>query len=744
MITSITLKDVASYQEQDQILNNLTSLNFIYGENGCGKSTIARLLDCKFNGTGNKESFARCNVCTGWSQHENRKFFIYDTDFVKKLLGEQTLDGVFVMGEDAPELEKERLDSEKLLAQKIAEREHLKDKLIEFKEEVDAEEKNFKELIWTKGKRFRDDFKEAYAGCSRKESFKEKCLEFFKDETPIHSFEELKKSAEFYFSDKGQPLEKDKIPILEWDDLTALNGFPIFKTEITGKEDTSVAKLITLLGNNDWVDNGRTFFDGKTCPFCQQTTPTSLSSDLEMYFDETYSKQKEELATNTYNYLEDVAALKFRIQDIARHRDEFFHHTEVEKLASWAEGFLDENCNNLKIKEKEPSNIVTISIEFVENLLQKIVEIINQSNARIDEYNATVRSFESGKKLLKKNVWRYVSRELSTDYTEFQKKISSSEKGMVGVRRGIQAKNAEIKTLTGKIKKIGEKLKNIAKPAKDINSLLKAFGFFNFYLREEGEEARYSIVRDGGESANKTLSEGEKTFIAFLYFYEMVKGVDPQKNIFEDKIIVLDDPVSSLDSKVLYAVSALIKELSVNRNSFKIHQIFLLTHNVYFFKEVTNMRPSKNDKPTFWIIRKAAGQSYIEGRNENPIRTSYQMLWDEVRMAAQYPDLDIRNTLRRIIEHYFGMFGGRDKWDLLTHFEGDDKFVCESLFQWTNDGSHSIFDDIFISQDNTVKENYLRVFKAIFNESGHGAHYTMMTRTEKEEVVIPDRAVGGN
>ena len=42
------------------------------------------------------------------------------------------------------------------------------------------------------------------------------------------------------------------------------------------------------------------------------------------------------------------------------------------------------------------------------------------------------------------------------------------------------------------------------------------------------------------------------------------------------------------------------------------------------------------------------------------------MLWEEVIKAPDYPDIDIRNTLRRILENYFKMFGGKDKWELST------------------------------------------------------------------------------
>ena len=43
-----------------------------------------------------------------------------------------------------------------------------------------------------------------------------------------------------------------------------------------------------------------------------------------------------------------------------------------------------------------------------------------------------------------------------------------------------------------------------------------------------------------------------------------------------------------------------------------------------------------------------------------------------------------------------------------------------------NDGSHSIFDDLVVSIDESSLENYLRVFKLIFEKLHHIDHYNMM------------------
>lgn len=119
-------------------------------------------------------------------------------------------------------------------------------------------------------------------------------------------------------------------------------------------------------------------------------------------------------------------------------------------------------------------------------------------------------------------------------------------------------------------------------------------------------------------------------------------------------MVVFDDPVSSLDSDVLLIVSALIKRVLSEACSGKvaIRQVFVLTHNIYFHKEVTFDPDRKADKrahDTFWIVRKTNEGSQVEGFARNPIRTSYELLWEEIRKPSR-PALTIQNVMRRILE----------------------------------------------------------------------------------------------
>ena len=99
-----------------------------------------------------------------------------------------------------------------------------------------------------------------------------------------------------------------------------------------------------------------------------------------------------------------------------------------------------------------------------------------------------------------------------------------------------------------------------------------------------------------------------------------------------NRVVVFDDPVSSLDSEGLFIVSNLIKGIfeEVRGGSGQIKQVFVLTHNVYFHREVT-FNPKCTDgvmnEETFWVVKNPI---------DSPLsRSTLQTLSDILRTALE-------------------------------------------------------------------------------------------------------------
>lgn len=125
MITEIKLKGITSYKNE-VIIPELKKLNFFFGSNGSGKSTIAKYLyNLSLNEDNRLLNISNCNQ-NGYNPIEN-EILVYDENFIKRnFIDKDSLNGIFSLNEknaiidDIIEKEQDLIDKYKL---------YLKDKL---------------------------------------------------------------------------------------------------------------------------------------------------------------------------------------------------------------------------------------------------------------------------------------------------------------------------------------------------------------------------------------------------------------------------------------------------------------------------------------------------------------------------------------------------------------------------------------------------------------------------------------
>ena len=327
-------------------------------------------------------------------------------------------------------------------------------------------------------------------------------------------------------------------------------------------------------------------------------------------------------------------------------------------------------------------------------------------------------------------VWKFVLEKLGSDFASYNTARNDLNTAIESLTSKITTAQENKRGKEIQIRELEKQTTSVQPTIDGINAILSSFGFQGFSIAKVAGDTSYKLVRSDGSDARDTLSEGEKSFVTFLYFYHLLKGSDSDSGITNDRVVAFDDPVSSLDSDILFIVGSLIKGLfdDVREGTGHVKQVFVLTHNVYFHKEVTfnsKRHEEAMNEETFWIVRKSAHVTKVEKCPSNPIKTSYELLWSEVRKGDR-SNLTIQSTLRRILENYFKILGGVDTDEIVGMFEGKERLICKSLFSWVNDGSHNAHDDLYVSIDDSTVENYLNVFRAIFDKAGHFAHYEMM------------------
>lgn len=705
----------------------LAHVNFIYGANGSGKSTIARIIADE----------ARYPTSTiKWKEGTKLQTMVYNQDFVDRNFNQLAeFKGIFTLGEK----ENENLSKIAEVKGRIA---NLSSQLVSLKDSLEGSEgkvgkrqehanleADFKEKCWKQKQKHDEKLQGAFKGFRNDtQKFKDKVLaELDINTANLFTQIELEEKAAIVFGE--EPTLDPHIPQIEFQSLIAHQSNAILKKPVIGKKDVDIAAMITKLSNSDWVKQGRHFYDknDRICPFCQQETTNSFARSLTEYFDETFIDDTHAIEGVHKAYLDECYQIQKHLLAIIANPSRFI---ELEKLKTDKELLDSKIAINIQLLEKkkaEPSQITTL--EPLDSILDAIQASIASANSKILAHNQIVTNLEKEQNLLTSQVWRFVIEELMSDIQTYRKSKAGLETAISSLTEQMTNKTSERLREESDLRNLEKESTSVQPTIDDINAILTSFGFQGFSLAISTDGMSYRLLRRNGESAKTTLSEGERTFITFLYFYHLVKGSNSGSGVTNDRIVVFDDPVSSLDSEILFIVSSLIRKLfeDVNTSSASIKQIFVFTHNVYFHKEVSFKTNREKRKQAFFIIRKVNEISKIEPYQSNPIRTSYDLLWEEVRRPDK-AKLTIQNTLRRILENYFKILGDIDSDRICEMFTGRDKLVCKSLFSWVNDGSHSASDDIHYSTHDEEMEKYLEVFKRIFKESKNEAHYIMMMR----------------
>lgn len=266
--------------------------------------------------------------------------------------------------------------------------------------------------------------------------------------------------------------------------------------------------------------------------------------------------------------------------------------------------------------------------------------------------------------------------------------------------------------------------------------MLKEHGYANFSIQmSPTEEKCYQIQREDGSFVFESLSEGETTFITFLYFMQIVNnpvdGLDGKKKT----LVVIDDPVCSLDAQTMNAVSSLVNQLcdtvrGADENSV-IQQVIVMSHNLEFLKQVTT-RQKRKDTRNWRLVKQGNVSRVVDFGRDRPVYSGYEHRWEELRKeSAKMDTILMQNLMRGIIETYFLKYGGYNKQML---FNGDylcepwEKIAVRSFYAWLNSGSHGGIEDLYGGDPQMLNYYYLEMFRRFFVMMGQEEHYNMMMR----------------
>lgn len=728
MISKITMNSVASFKKAT-VLETDKKVNLLYGLNGVGKSTLSSFLY--------KPENPRFSSCSIEGLEDNDTILVYNLDFIRDHFYEaEGINGIFTLSKKNTqvnkEIEKVSKEIRELSSIRLEKNQKKEKNEAEYKKKIDT----YINKIW--------NIKTNYAGGDRVLEF---CLDGLKgnkltlfnhliaiscpENVVDYSIDDLKAEAKTL---QGELKEKNLIQTLEIK-VEDLENSELLSKVIVGNKNSSVSDLIDKLGNSDWVNEGTQYvhMDGEkaSCPFCQQKTITNdFLEEIKNYFDQSYQEDKEKLSKLRNEYNERTITFFEFIKEIKENEYLDDEKQKIEEIEFELKNAVEQNKKILLEKEKTPSIVIELKgIKYYEDEINNVVSNINR---KIIKYNEKIRDVKGSKENLKNKFWTKMRQDYSDIIDLYFNEEKNYKKNIALLEKEIKEKENEINKKLAYVSEIRKDTVNIDDAVENIKTGLVDIGITDFTIEKYSEEeALYRLKREGENTEKitddnifKTLSEGEKMVISFLYFIELCKGEETADKTTNNKIIVIDDPISSLSHIYVFNIGRLIHNEFLRTK--KYNQIFVLTHSLYFFYELTNLRKEEREanQKLFRICKNYDGSSFAEMKYEE-IQNDYQAYWSIINDSSQPPAL-IANCMRNILEYFFNFV---EKQDFNNVFQKPvlQKTEYQAFNRYMNRESHSKGQNIF-----DIKEfdyvSFKEAFKQVFYCTGYRVHYDKMSK----------------
>ncbi|MEW6105271.1 MAG: AAA family ATPase [Bacillota bacterium] len=562
--------------------NDLTEFgryNLVYGWNGTGKTTLSRVLRSLEQRQQPKNG--QVTIRIGGKDIRGEDFpeatlpvRVFNRDFVNEVVfpvQRKDLPPIYVFG-------KESVENQKEVGRLKAERAEVAQQLKLAQEKKERAEKEFDQFCIDRARAIKENlrspgFDNPYSNYDKSDFRKDAEKMASEGDAASHrlSDEEWDKLRAQHLAKPKQKVRELSYSVPSLDELAGSVSDLLEKTVVSAaihslKDDPELA---------EWTRHGLALHkerQSETCLFCQQSLPQSRIAELEAHFSAQYEK-----------FIKTLDEQVQRLQTISKQASEL-------KLPTRAE-LYDDLASDYEKAEKELRG----TLEAVRNFVEKLIEALNDKKRKpchslqldvpiptddagvVDRLNEVIRShnracdeFETRVKDARDRLARGMIADYLDVFVQRQNAISEATNTVTLAQK-------EVQRLTGEIDRLEREIVEHRQPAEELNEdLQKYLGHKDLHL--EVKDTGYVITRNGEPAT--ALSEGEMTAIALLYFLKSLKdrSFDLAKGV-----VVLDDPVSSLDANALYLAFGFIRERTKNAG-----QLFIFTHNFGFLRQVRN------------------------------------------------------------------------------------------------------------------------------------------------------------
>ena len=663
---------------EDESINFDKSVNFVFGKNGTGKSSICDLIRTQnSNGEHGYDAYIFQGFESVISDDQKLNAIILGEENTKidKIIKEYESEITDIQGKIDAERAKivEPQDkSENLYTQKL--------KLENKKQRKENKEQKFYSDSASEIAKMKDPVIVENARGYDKNSFQGEIEDALK--SPILSDEEIATLKETIVSTRKQEVEEISLDEIDFAVLQEDVENLLLKTV---QPSIKIAELDNNNKKRQFAEIGKDCHSaGDTCAFCGNIVTNERLLKLEKYFS---SSEIDKFTKELSDKLIEIKNYENKLEKIIIQKEAFY--PEFKNLISEILLKVDKNkleqqkfLTGLKesLEEKQNNLFDTISYES-EELPSELNGEIKEYNKIVEKNNKYTKTLETNKtkartKLRYNAIAKIVRNsdieEIKTGLNSAISDLDDKEKEIKLVKDTIEGYEKKQKEKQEEIDKQLSKTKNTGILAKNINKKLE--NYTNFTLERKDDQGReFYEIKEKIEDEEKTrpveeLSTGEKNIVALLYFIESLNDLENGSD--KPKFIIFDDPMNSNDDTMQYLIAneilKLVKQVNKPKNKDK---ILVLTHNVLFYLNIT--RDIKNEcrrklksggntinpyeELNFYRLMAYDGKTKILKlqKDSEDFKTQYESLWFELIFLYEMnkPEL-MCNPARRIIESY--------------------------------------------------------------------------------------------
>lgn len=772
MITEVDLSGTPCFAPQ-AALKDLKKVNFIFGPNGTGKTSITRILS-----QGPDDSRITCT-----NESSNREILVLNTTYIEEAF-QDAEDGIFFLGTQSIANENDIENNKKKRDQLTEEIESLKSDKGTAEDKQSEAEQTLLSAIWSNKQLVPDQLSSCLGGYNgSRTKLRDKVKEIRQNPPPAEerlptTLDELAAQEKGLLTTTLEIASRVRhIPQIP-QEFKVLPD--LLRTPLIPATDSPLSKLISQMQNSDWVRKGKQIMDthqdtlGDRCPFCQQRTPQDFSENLAKLWDRSY----DDAVARLESYL---ATLKLKLEQVSYFKSEIGKH-QLKDVAEYSKNA------QLETIEKDLSNSIRLLLKKLDNQSQSLdapeewdIDTFNnilhqlgeQLNMLVDEHNTKVNNQDNLQKEFHEKFWTIFSHYTCGKAFEDYESIVIGETGttaqIASLEEQIKEKKQSREELIKQIKAAERSRMDIHPAIDHINRALSGIGMTSFELGASTDDFiddqqftdtkrdAYILLRkdENGEKRRtsvSTLSDGERNLICFLYFFyhfdERIVATNTKYTV------VIDDPINAMDGLSSFITSGYVRHLIRSILQLRktpehkyVDQVIILTHSTRFHIEASYELPTDGSKKAkqcnFYEIKRALtssqtttyAKSTIEGPSDRTsIENEYSQLWKQIRkshstLTDQQHDrsetLFVGNSMRRVIEAYFIHLGNIAS---ISDLGRSPDPATRALMAFCNNSSHDALDMDLHTICSIPLDQLFTAFEGIFTSNHASDHYKMMMR----------------